>query len=100
MPKTVFWLRVSQLAAGAVFSAGLFGEGIAFSERGSESTGLALIFAGVIVFIAPIIFRAKVTRDRMTVGSCLDWRFDVSQGGILGQKSVQERRPSSSLYRY
>jgi hypothetical protein len=31
----------------------------------AESAGLAMIFAGVIVFLAPFVFRAKIVRDRM-----------------------------------
>lgn len=68
MPKTVFWLRAAQLTTGAAFSASLFAGGFALlAKGGAGSAGLVVMFAGVIVFVVPIISKANVKRDRMSV---------------------------------
>jgi hypothetical protein len=72
MPKPVFWLRASELAAGTILGAGLFIRGSALVDRGLGFAGLGLIFAGVIVFAVPIVFQAKVTRDHMNVAHVLN----------------------------
>jgi hypothetical protein len=72
-------LRAFQVVAGTLSSAGLFYGGYTLLLRGieakgsldlnsallsgkitAESAGLAMIFAGVIVFLAPLMFRAQI----------------------------------------
>lgn len=72
-------LRAFQVFVGTLLSAGLFYGGYTLLLRGieargsldlnsallsgkitAESAGLAMIFAGVIVFLAPLVFRARI----------------------------------------
>lgn len=54
--KTVFWLRALQLAIGTLMSVGLFTGGFfLLKDASAEFSGLAMIFAGVVVFLMPII---------------------------------------------
>jgi len=68
LPKAVYWFRVLQMAAGVLMAACLFLGGFLLLKEGkSEFAGLAMIFAGVIVFVAPIKFKSEILRDRMTI---------------------------------
>jgi hypothetical protein len=83
LPQPVFFLRVAQLAIGALTGIGLFVGGfVLVIKAASESAGLAMILAGVIVFVVPFVFQAKISRDRMTIeimyGFSKLWRRVVS----------------------
>ena len=86
--KQVFWLRFLELAIGSLLSAGLFLGGyqlllLGVEANGSfdlktsllsgtitaQSAGFVMIFAGVIVFIAPLVFRAVVSPKRLKIRS-------------------------------
>ncbi|MCB0171896.1 MAG: hypothetical protein KDJ97_15220 [Anaerolineae bacterium] len=84
--KTMIWFRIFQISVTSIFSSGLFIEGSKLVMLGiefegtlgtesahlssmiaAESAGLAMIFAGLIIFLVPFIFRANISRDRITM---------------------------------
>ena len=84
--KPLILLKIIQFTASFVTSIGLFSGGYKLFELGTaakgtfdirssflsgsitaESAGLAMIFAGVVVFLAPFLHRVKVTRDRISL---------------------------------
>jgi hypothetical protein len=89
--KTMIWFRVFQISISCISSSGLFIGGSKLVMLGievegtlgtkstllsgmitAESAGLAMIFAGLIVFLAPFIFRANISRDRIICRLCSD----------------------------
>lgn len=87
--KAVIWYRIYLIAIGTALSSALFFGGYKLLVLGieaegrfafkssllsgsisAESAGLALIFAGIVVFLTPFILRTKITRDRMIFRLC------------------------------
>ncbi len=102
--KPLIWLKFIQLVTSSLISTGLFFGGfklfvLGASAKGNfdfkssflsgsitaESAGLVMIFIGVIVFLAPFVFKIKISRDRINIGLCSDLIRLKSHNGVQGQ---------------
>jgi hypothetical protein len=73
LAKAVFSLRVFVLVASMIIAVGLFVGGfVLLTSAPSGFAGLAMIFAGVVVYVVPIIFKSEILRDRMTIRIMLE----------------------------